>query len=226
MQKNIRINNLAKLANFFKFLVIAIFFLSCSENTPEINQIFWQITKYHDVENNAFYDRLSVFLDVFDDDGIDDIKTIYVINDKEELFWKIDEDTWVFKTLNNENWFGSNNIIMNDFSGLPLGQYRVIVIDDVGERSETTFIISSYERRFIASEFPSATVNNNIISFSENTEALWFYNREMRFISEINVSNRTDRAVGFPSNENTVFLYRYDRVNGYGLMSGPYRTSS
>ncbi|MCL2792425.1 MAG: hypothetical protein FWD87_04970 [Spirochaetaceae bacterium] len=220
MQKNTKTN---KIISYFTILILTIFLLSCSENAPEINQIFWQITKFHDVENNVFYDRLSVFLDVFDEDGVEDIKTIYIINDREELFWKINEETWVFRTINNENWFGSNNITMHDFSGFPFGQYRVIVIDDVGERAETTFTISSYDRSFNLSAFPSAVIENNAISFSGNTDALWFYNQDMRFMSEVNVGGRDNRTAAFPGNANTLFLYRYDRVSGYGLMTGPFR---
>ena len=217
MQKNI------KLAKYLKLLILAIFVLSCSENQPEINQLFWQITKYHDIENNFFYDRLSVFVEVYDADGIDDISTIYIINDAEELFWKIDEENQVYKMVNNENWFGSNNIVMNDFSGFPLGRYRAVVIDDAGEREETTFVISSYDKRFAANQFPSAVVEDNTISFSANTEVIWFYSQDMRFIDEINVSNNRERRISFPDNSDTLFLYRYDRANGYGLMSGPYR---
>ena len=208
------------------FLILSIFLFSCSENAPEISQVFWQITKYHDIETNNFYDRLVVFLEVFDEDGIEDIKTIYVINDGAELFWKIDEEKWVYKTFNNENWFGSNNIVMNDYSGMPLGQYRVVVIDDAGERQETTFTISSYDKKFNADEFPSAVVENNMISFSENTEIIWFYDQDMKFVSEINVSNITNRKMAFPNNAKALYLYKYDRVNGYGLMSGAYKVSS
>ena len=208
---------------YLKFFILAIILLSCSENEPEINQVFWQITKYHDVENNIFYDRLAVFLEVFDEDGADDIKTVYVIHDAQELFWKIDEKNWIYKAVNSENWFGSNNIVMNDFSGFPLGQYRVIVIDDAGERQEAYFTISSYDKKFISDQFPSAEVENNIIAFSENTEIIWSYAQDMKFINEINVANYTNKRMAFPNNSKVVFLYRYDRVNGYGLMSGPFK---
>ncbi|MCL2705199.1 MAG: hypothetical protein FWE72_03215 [Spirochaetaceae bacterium] len=219
MQKNIRINKIAK---YLIILILAIFLLSCSDNEPEINQVFWQITKYHDVENNIFYDRLVVFLEVYDEDGIDDIKTIYLIHDAQELFWKIDEKNWIYKTFNNENWFGSNNIVMNDFSGFPLGQYRVIVIDDAGERQEVYFTISSYDKIFNKEQFPSGVVEGSVITFSENTEIIWVYGQDMKFINEINVASFTNRRMAFPNNAKTLYLYRYDRVNGYGLLSGPY----
>ncbi|MCL2294254.1 MAG: hypothetical protein FWC36_05260 [Spirochaetes bacterium] len=204
-------------------MALIIFSFSCSESSPEINQIFWQITKFHDIENNIFYDRLSVFLEVYDEDGVEDIRTIYVIHDNEELFWKINEDNWVFKTFNNENWFGSNNIVMNDFSGFPFGRYRVIVIDDAGERAETTFTISSYDRRFNVNHFPSAVIENNVIIFSANTEIAWFYNQDMRFMSGMNLENIEHRTATFPANASIMFLYRFDRAGGFGLMSGPYR---
>ena len=165
-------------------------------------------------------------MELADEDGIDDIKTIYIINDTEELFWKIDEKSWVYKTVNNENWFGSNNIVMNDFSGFPIGQYRVVVIDDAGERQEITFTISSYDRKFPAEQFPSAIVENNTISFSENCEIIWSYSQDMKFINEMDVNNYKDRMMPFPRNSNAMFLYRYDRVNGYGLMAGPYKDAS
>ena len=214
------------MAKYLIILILTIFLFSCSDNEPEINQVFWQITKYHDIENNIFYDRLVVFLEVFDEDGIDDIKTIYVINDAQELFWKIDEKNWVYKTINNENWFGSNNIVMNDFSSFPLGQYRVIVIDDAGERQEVYFTISSYDKNINKDQFPSGVLENKVISFSENTEFIWFYAQDMRFVNEINVTNFTNRRMALPNNAKIFYLYRYDRVNGYGLMAGPYEVAS
>ncbi len=218
MQKNIK-NKL----NYFIFPILIFILFSCSENQPEINQIFWQITKYHDVENNTYYDRLSLFMELADEDGVEDIKTIYIINDAEELFWKIEDKNWIYKTNNNENWFGSDNIVMNDFSGFPLGQYRALVLDDAGERRETTFNISSYDKKFQENQFPSAAIENNIISFSANSETIWFYNENMNFLNEINAANNSSKTMALPDKAKAIFLYRYDRINGYGLLSGPYK---
>jgi hypothetical protein len=43
---------------------------------------------------------------------------------------------------------------MHDFSYFPSGRYRILLIDDAGEREETDFIITAYEKGFYPEAFP------------------------------------------------------------------------
>jgi hypothetical protein len=206
---------------FFLFLLF-----SCSENQPAINQVFWQINKVNDVENNFFYDRLSVFIEAYDDDGIEDLKTLYIINDEEEFFWKIEDKEWIYKEVNKENWFGTNDIVMNNFSHFPAGRYRVLIIDAAGEREESAFVLTSYDYETQKNKFPAIVIENKKIISLENTEALWFYTNDMKFVSETTITSKSNLNFTIKDNTNIIFAYSYDKINGYGLLSGPYKINN
>lgn len=223
MRKNINLLLLLLLAMLFS--------LSCSENSPEISQIFWQINKYQNVQSGDTSDRLSVFIEAVDKDGIEDLETIYIINDKEELFWKINKDEWNHVTIDGEEWFGFNSIEMNRTLPFPVGTYRVVLIDAAGERAESDFFLDRYETALPLDEFPSAEIVSNngskiVLSVSENCRQIWFYKNGMTFLGEIVLdegSTTTDRQnVIAPEGADKAFLYRYDKINGFGYTSGPY----
>ncbi len=204
-------------------VVVSCFFsVSCSENQPEINQVFWQINKYHDVVTGEYYDRLSLFVEAKDEDGAEDLKTIYLINDSEEILWKVTDKNWVFKSNKEEQWFGLNSMAMHDYSAFPPGKYRVVFIDDAGERQESEINIGLYDDGFEEKEFPSAQLSNNMLSFSSNTEVVWFYNTEMKYLSEVQVKGRSEKSISVPEKAAACYVYRYDRAGGYALVSGPY----
>jgi hypothetical protein len=221
MRKNTDFN----LFNLLKFIsaAAAIFLvLSCAENRPEINQVFWQINKIRNLDTGRYHDSLSLFIEANDEDGIEDLKTIYLINDSEELFWKITEKNWVHKTDGEANWFGSGSITMNDFSAFPFGKYRAIIIDEAGEREETSFNINKYETGFIENDFPAAGIRGNAPFYSPGTEALWFYNKEMKLIKEVSVNASDVKNIQLPSEAQAMYAYKYDRIKGFGLITGPY----
>lgn len=218
--------------NLLLLLLLAILFsLSCSENSPEISQIFWQINKYQNVQSGNTSDRLSVFIEATDEDGIEDLETIYIINDKEELFWKITKDEWNHITIDGEEWFGFNSIEMNRTLPFPVGTYRIVIIDAAGERAESDFFLDRYEAGFPLSEFPSAEIVSNdgretVLSVSENCQQIWFYKNEITLSSEIVLAEDSTAAerqrVVAPEGVDKAFLYRYDKINGFGYTSGPY----
>ena len=214
--------NIARLLNIFFISALLSLVLSCAENRPEINQIFWQINKIHNLDSGKYYDTLSLFIEARDEDGIEDLQTIYLINDKEELFWKMTEENWIQKTDREENWFGSGSIIMNDFSSFPSGKYRTIVIDEAGERAETSFTLSKYESGFPEDSFPSAGIRGNTPYYSPGTEALWFFDKEMKLVKEVSAVGSAARNIQIPSGGEVMFAYKYDRANGFGLVTGPY----
>ena len=203
-------------------LTATIIFLACTENSPEINQVFWQINKFNDTGNNSYHERLVLFLDVSDEDGTEDLKTLYVINDDAELYWKISSDEWIHRPEKGENWIGTNTITMNDYSPIPAGSYRVVVVDDAGEREETEIFVAATETAVLPEHFPSAVVRQNSLSYSENTEYIWFYSSDMKLISEAATAGNEWKSVSAPEKTKTAYLYRFDRAGGFGLVSGPY----
>ncbi len=84
---------------------------------------------------------LSLFIDVSDKDGPKDIDSLYIIQDKLELFWKYNDTSWSEKTVGKERWIGSNKIQMPDNTDLPSGTYRIVVIDSGGDRDTREIFI-------------------------------------------------------------------------------------
>ena len=205
-----------------EILLLFLMFSSCSENPPEIEQLFWQSNRINDLEQKIIYDTLSVFIQVTDEDGIEDIETLYIINDKEELFWKTENVNLVIKENKDLTWIGSSRLKMNDYSMFPSGEYRVMVIDEAGERMETSFILKNSGVMAEEDDFPSLKISGNNFTADNKTDVLWMYDSEGNLISE----NYTDgKYKTFPSADKTseIFVYRFDKINGTGLITGPYK---
>ena len=196
--------------------------MSCSENPPEIEQLFWQSNRINDLEENRIYDTLSVFVQVTDEDGIEDIESLYLINDKEDLFWKTENGNLVIKENKNITWIGSSRLKMHDFSMFPSGDYRVLVLDEAGERVETSFILKNSGEMPEKDKFPSLKISGNNVTADNKTDVLWMYSAEGNIISE----NYTDgNFKTFPVADKTaeIYIYKSDKINGTGLISGPYK---
>lgn len=121
----------------------SLFFLlfSCSGSPPEIQGVTWQ--KLITVTNGKpVSTALSIFVNVFDEDGNNDIESIYIINDNEELFWKLTPDDWSEKNIDSRLWIGSNGLLSLKGSSFPDGRYRVVVIDKGGERQVREIYLS------------------------------------------------------------------------------------
>ena len=202
-------------------LAVSLFLTSCSENPPQIEQLFWQSNRFNDLDKGTVYDTLSVFVQVDDQDGIDDIASLYIINDKQELFWKIDNENLVVKENRDVTWVGSSRIKMNDYSMFPSGDYRVLVIDEAGEREETSFTLKNSSYMPEKEEFPFLSVSGKNINTGGNADVLWIYNADGDVIAEFYPEGNNKRFQ-LIENADELFVYRYDKINGTGLVSGPY----
>ncbi len=218
-----------KYLQYFILALSLVFTVSCSEEPPEIFQVFWQLNIMSDKVLNDTYEQLTLFLHVDDKDGIDDVESIYIIKDEEELFWKINHENWIKSEKTDETWLGSNKIIMPDYSPFPRGDYRLLLIDKAGERDEKEFYISKGSIK-PPIDFPKAVIEDKIITikspYKENT--LWIYseNDELLEICETGTGNISlDRI--FKSNKKLksvsyIYVYAYSSTRGHGLISGPY----
>lgn len=85
------------------------------------------------------YESLSVFADLRDADGIEDIETIWILSDDAEYYWTLDGNDWTIRTEGGETWIGAANLALPDRGSLPRGPYRVVVADLGGRRVEREF---------------------------------------------------------------------------------------
>ena len=119
-----------------RFLVIfaAVCFFSCSQSSPEIRYGSLELVSYENGGNPV--ERFTFFILPHDDDGIEDLEDLWLYHDWEGLSWHLTGKSWIKETINNETWIGSRAIAMEDGSNLPRGQFRAVLSDKGGNRTE------------------------------------------------------------------------------------------
>jgi hypothetical protein len=121
------------------------FFASCSRTSPEISFGTLRLVYHNSGEGDAVEERFSFFVLPEDDDGIEDIADLYLHHDREGLVWHITSDEWLSFDIEGKTWIGSRQIVMTDGEGLPRGQFRAVLVDKGGERSERNFTFDAPE---------------------------------------------------------------------------------
>ena len=203
----------------------------CSEEPPHIIQIFHQTNVVKDLQQEDIYPQLSLFVHAEDDDGTDDIDSIYLIQDEKELFWELDDQNWESFEEQGEYWVGSNRIVMNDYSPLPWGDYRLLIIDAAGERDEREIYIAKPEYTPEETEFPQVAVENGkvVVSGGEKQRTYWTVREDGQLIKtvkttdpEISVTTLTGSSEEQRGEPFAFYLYIYDPVLGIGKIIGPF----
>lgn len=209
-------------------LILAVSFSTCTGEPPEIARAFWQINLLKDTEQGVSYQSLSLFVKPKDADGFEDIEDVYLINDDQELFWRLDAETWAQSGTGEEIWIGSNSLRMPDGASFPAGEYRILLRDVGGESAEQTIrlpVISLAEARALV---PDVVVEGGKIEVSTETYLLWLYDANGRFLSaypgrrgalqvrEI-VSAQPALQDGF-----SFKVYRHIKERSLGVICGPY----
>jgi hypothetical protein len=135
-------------------LFLPILLISCSHSDPAISFGSLHLVNYENGGNPA--ERFSFFILPRDDDGLEDLDELWLYHDWEGLSWHLNSGSWIEETLDGKTWIGSRSITMADNSPLPRGQYRAVLVDKGGSRSE----------RFLAFDAPGRTFP--IFSIAEN----------------------------------------------------------
>lgn len=202
---------------------------SCSTAPPQILQTFWQVTYVHDRIAGTSYERLSLFLHVSIPDGISDLDSIYVLNDKAQLYWKLTPVDWVSSDQSGELWVGSNRIEMPDRSDLPSGSYRVILSNLAGERALGDFFISAEKLNPKTAPFPVASVSNGEITVQSTLSDVWLWVYDLagqlvgaQKLQSAPVSLQSLLPSGLAGSSYKIYAYGFDPSCGCGLLSGPW----
>lgn len=218
--------------NVLDFAIIAsLVFASsaCTVTKPEILELTWQIHHRHDIQERTKTEELSFWVHVNDEDGDDDIESVYIIHDGSELFWRLQADSWERTTIGEELWFGHSGLRMYRDGLFPRGTYRVMVVDRAGERAESTLYVSSDRIPPEDTEYPVLSIKDGEISVASPTErlTLWFYDGAAAVVklfpttsTQIPISSALSR----PEQDIAVGLavYIYDNDSGIGAITGIY----
>ena len=131
--------NPEKLKNtgFFLLVVICSMFFSCSRTEPKIVFGFIELVYYQ--TNNKPQECFSFFIIPEDEDGIENLEELFLYHDREQLRWHLKNDDWVTFTQDGKTWIGSRSITIAEDETLPRGQFRAVLVNKGGEKSERNF---------------------------------------------------------------------------------------
>jgi len=211
-------------------IVISFISFSCETSAPEIISSYWQINIVERKDLGRFEENLVFFLYATDEDGDDDLSSIFLMHDESEQYWSIDSDSWTVNSSDGEHWVGSSDIVMPDGSPIPRGDYRVVLYDGAGEKCETTINLDTVIIDPKKIEFPEIIGKDDIITVNSvlDNVMLLLYDRNRRFVDSAMVEFDKTPLLQFPryrdltnQSRNQLYLYVWDSENGYGIISGP-----
>jgi hypothetical protein len=211
-------------------LIIGLLLAGCAGKPPEIGALFWQLNLVDDREQDLLYYALSVFVQATDADGNEDLEEIYIIHDGEELFWRLDRETWLTRDQADDTWVGANSISLPTGAMLPGGEYRVLLIDAAGESDETSFILKPLSPVDPRRLLPAVTVDRDTISVggSRQSYSLWLYNAAGEYLAALELEQRRfsirQILAVYPALASG-FLFRIHSAaeeGQLGVVSGPY----
>lgn len=127
-------------------------FSSCSGAYPRIHDIRYKVVLLQGANEAPPQESLSLALDVTDEDGIEDLEAVALVQDAEELYWKIQRDQWEWKPFGGGKWLVCSGLLSRPGKPFPRGEYRVMVTDMAGYQAERAFALRAESSKII---FPS-----------------------------------------------------------------------
>jgi len=190
---------------FFLFL-IALF--SCSQGTPEIIHGSLELVYYENGGNPM--ERFTFFILPRDDDGLEDLEELWLFHDWEGLSWCFTSKNWTMETADGENWIGTRAIAVEDGT-LPRGQFRAVLIDKGGNRTERLF---SFDAPPEQRPFPYLAITGDQYRiYSQYPEQnLLVYDNEGNYLLTITppAAEGNLSALGLPSQAESIALWARD----------------
>jgi hypothetical protein len=211
-------------------LVVWLLLAACAGKPPEIGAVYWQLNLVDDREQDLLFYALSVFVQASDSDGSEDLEEIYIIHDDEELFWRLDRETWLTREEGDVTWVGTNSISLPAGRTLPGGEYRILLTDAGGESAETSFILKTQELSQPRRLLPTVTVDADTIRVtgSQKNFTLWLYDSTGEYMTALLLDQKRvsiRQILGAYPDLASGFSFRIHGTlegAGMGVVSGPY----
>lgn len=201
-----------KAGNGFLFFLClgVIFFHSCSRTEPRIAYGFIDLIYYPGEDHPE--ERFSFFIIAEDDDGMENLSELRLYNDQEGLEWILSSDDWIYYEEDGKSWIGSRSIAMSGDDALPRGQYRAMLINKGGERSERSLtfdapLYSRYPYPFLSIETGQYTIDSRYpLNF------LIVYDQQGSIVQtiQVNESQGTLTSLHLPNNARLLALWARD----------------
>ena len=212
------------------FLILAMLLPSCTGEPPEIVRVFWRMNLVEQREQDLTYQSLSLFIKPNDPDGFEDIEEVFLINDEQELFWRLDGESWAQSGSEQEIWIGSNSLQMPDGASFPAGEYRILLRDVGGDSAEQTIRLTPVSTREAKRYLPEVTIEGLRISVEGQAPEyqLWVYDSGGRYLAAFPVGSdplglESIYSSQPPLREGFSFkVYGFVENRNLGVTSGPY----
>ncbi|MFQ3620497.1 MAG: hypothetical protein SNJ78_06080 [Spirochaetales bacterium] len=117
-------------------IVILFVFASCSGRYPKIQEIRYRWVFIQETTSSPPVETLSIAIYVTDEDGLEDLEAVALVNDRQELYWKVPKEQWEWKSFGGVKWLVCSALFPPSGKTFPRGTYRVIVRDMAGYRAE------------------------------------------------------------------------------------------
>ena len=201
---------------FVRNIIIFIFFplvlgaISCSRTEPRIAFGFMELVYYQNEGKPE--EKFSFFVIPEDEDGIENLEDLYLYHDREQLRWHLNSTDWVSYVHEGTTWIGSRAITIADDEQLPRGQFRAVLINKGGEKSERNFSFDAPEdSRF---PFPSLEMGEGRyrVDSAYPVNRLICYDDQGNYISLVNLSRLSGSIdeLGLPAEARTAALWAED----------------
>ena len=215
-------------------LMLALVPLACTGSPPEILEILWEVRFERNRDSGLMYESLSLFVKPNDPDGSEDLEEMFLIQDQEELFWRLDPDSWSQSGSGSDLWIGSNNLRLPDGGRFPAGEYRVLLRDVSGESAEQTITLQAPALTEARGYLPEVSVGADTITIKpgDRDYVLWLYDLGGTFVSAVSV-RRGSQSLGslrasYPALQAGFRFSVYTRIDGrnLGIVDGPYAVTA
>jgi hypothetical protein len=184
--------------------------VSCSRAEPTISFGFIQLVYYQTGAKPE--ERFSFFIIPDDEDGIENLEDLYLYHDRAQLRWHLKSNDWISYTHEGKTWIGSRSITINEPESLPRGQFRAVLVNKGGEKSERNFTFDAPEEpRF---PFPTLVISGGqyTVVSAYPANRLVCFDEQGNYIFSANLSslNGSIAELGLPSQARTAALWAED----------------
>lgn len=135
-------------------IVLTLFSVACSSADPEIMQVDLRIVASLDDASQQVRERLSVFVDVHDPDGVEDVAWVVAEFPDDGVGWRLEDERMAYHQRDGEHWFGAAGLSVPGLDRLPRGAVRVFAGDLSGRSAEREIRIPVTTPRPEPDEFP------------------------------------------------------------------------
>ncbi|MCL2557921.1 MAG: hypothetical protein FWE09_05530 [Treponema sp.] len=194
-------------------LLIGLAFFSCSRSEPRI--AFGYIALVYYEEEGGAEERFSFFVLAEDDDGLANLSELFLYHDHEQLRWRIGSEDWTVHESAGRTWIGTRAIAPGEIGLLPRGQFRAVLVNLGGERTERLFSFDAPTAPRFA--FPALQIadGNFSIESAYPTNSFVCYDEQGNFVGVVELSalSGSISSLNLPNGARLVALWAEDSLH-------------